>query len=214
MRVISRIGKPFKRAGSRGHSTAAALLGLLWVSGLHAQPFAAVSVQGGATAGPSSQPVMLDRKSPAGDGVDNEVVFVSRFALLGTDVNSADDVYLRTSDTQPYRLISVNDGGAQGNAQSQEPSATPDGSAIVFASNASNLVAADTNSASDIFLRSTVLGQTRRVSIASDGSQGNGASSRPAISMDGRVVAFVSAASNLVSNDTNGGTDVFVRDLN
>jgi hypothetical protein len=55
-------------------------------------------------------------------------------------------------------------------------------------------------------------GSTVRVSTATGGGQGNGSSFVPAISADGRYVAFYSDASNLVSGDTNGARDVFVRD--
>jgi len=50
------------------------------------------------------------------------------------------------------------------------------------------------------------------VSVSSAGAQGNGNSFRPSISADGRYVAFVSEATNLVGSDTNGATDVFMRD--
>src|SRR5437016_2271806 len=53
---------------------------------------------------------------------------------------------------------------------------------------------------------------TGRVSVASDGSEGNAASSGAALSADGRFVAFHSAATNLVAGDTNGTNDVFVHD--
>jgi hypothetical protein len=60
-----------------------------------------------------------------------------------------------------------------------------------------------------------VKGVTRRVSVSSRGAQGNNISARyaPSVSGDGRYVAFVSDASNLVPGDTNGTTDVFVRDM-
>ncbi|MGD1995073.1 MAG: hypothetical protein PVI59_17920, partial [Anaerolineae bacterium] len=52
---------------------------------------------------------------------------------------------------------------------------------------------------------------TTRVSVSSEGEQGNSSSHNPSISADGRYVAFDSGSSNLVSNDTNGCSDVFVR---
>src|SRR5205823_6519460 len=68
----------------------------------------------------------------------------------------------------------------------------------------------DTNSASDVFVHDRQTGTTERVSIASDGTQGNSWSKSPAISADGRIVAFISDATNLVPLDTNGLDDVFV----
>src|SRR5439155_1871946 len=64
----------------------------------------------------------------------------------------------------------------------------------------------------DVFVRDRLTGITGRVSVASDGSQGNSWSETPSISADGRFVAFTSFATNLVSGDTNGTFDVFVRD--
>ena len=54
---------------------------------------------------------------------------------------------------------------------------------------------------------------TERVSVASDGAQGNGPSTLPSITADGRFVAFESGATNLVPGDTNGEDDIFVHDL-
>ena len=71
----------------------------------------------------------------------------------------------------------------------------------------------DTNGAGDVFVRDRQTGTTRRVSVSSGGVQGNGDSFDPAISADGRFVAFESDATNLVPGDTNGAADVFVRTL-
>jgi uncharacterized repeat protein (TIGR01451 family) len=95
---------------------------------------------------------------------------------------------------------------------------TPDGRFVVFASVASNLVAGDTNGVGDVFVRDRRTGVTERVSVGPKGVQGNGdsnflgISTAPAISDDGRYVAFKSDASNLVKGDRNNLTDVFVRD--
>ena len=78
---------------------------------------------------------------------------------------------------------------------------------------ASNLVSDDTNGAIDVFLHQRTSHTTLRVSIASDGTQANGHSFRQAISGDGTVTAFVSEASNLVADDSNGRYDVFVHTL-
>jgi Tol biopolymer transport system component len=111
--------------------------------------------------------------------------------------------------------VSIASGGAQGNGEAQGNFAVSsgDGRYVAFDSAASNMVSGDTNGAIDVFVRDNVLGTTQRVSVASDGSQGNGASQDPTMSSDGRYVAFTSFASNLVSGDTNGVADVFVRDL-
>ena len=108
--------------------------------------------------------------------------------------------------------VSVASDGAQGNGYSYHPSISADGRYVAFESDASNLVSGDTNGARDVFVHDRQGGGTTRVSVASDGAQGNGGSAHPSISADGRYVAFQSDASNLVSGDTNGWSDIFVYD--
>jgi hypothetical protein len=109
--------------------------------------------------------------------------------------------------------VSVDSSGAQGNDMSRWPEMSGDGNYVAFQSYASNLVNDDTNDTGDIFVYNRQTGATERVSVADDESQANNYSeSDPAISTDGRYVAFSSMAGNLVSEDTNGIMDVFVRD--
>lgn len=74
-------------------------------------------------------------------------------------------------------------------------------------------MAGDTNSVRDVFVRDRQLGTTSRVSVGTGGVQGNAASNLGGVSLDGRFVSFTSSASNLVTGDTNGVADVFLRDL-
>jgi WD40-like Beta Propeller Repeat len=108
--------------------------------------------------------------------------------------------------------VSVDSSGAQGNGESDLPAISADGRFVAFHSAATNLVAGDTNGFIDVFVHDRQTGITTRVSVDSSGSQGNGVSASPAISADGRFVAFHSTASNLVSADTNADLDVFVHD--
>ena len=108
--------------------------------------------------------------------------------------------------------VSVDSSGAQANGGSRRTAISDDGQFVVFGSDATNLVSDDTNGVGDIFVHDRQTGQTTRVSVASDGSEANGGSASPAISGDGRFIAFYSDASNLVSNDTNGCADIFVHD--
>jgi hypothetical protein len=101
---------------------------------------------------------------------------------------------------------------AGANGDTLQPALNHEGRYLAFLSRATNLVADDTNGVGDIFVRDRVTGGTVRVSVASDGTQADGPSERPRISADGRYVAFVSAASNLVPGDTNAMADVFVHD--
>ncbi len=89
-----------------------------------------------------------------------------------------------------------------------------DGSVIVYQSLATNLVSGDTNGQSDIFRTSRTVMDTRRISLSATGTAGNGASTGVAISGDGNFAAFTSTANNLVANDFNATTDVFVVNLN
>ncbi len=102
---------------------------------------------------------------------------------------------------------------ALGNKDSTSPDISANGRFIVFSSEATNLVPGDTNGKRDIFIRDTVASTTKRVSVAKSGAQTNQNSDQATVSNDGRYVAFVSTASNLVPGDTNGKTDVFRKDL-
>src|SRR6187549_1200263 len=76
----------------------------------------------------------------------------------------------------------------------------------------SHLVSNDTNNWNDVFLRDRQTGELRRISVASDGSQGNHYSAFPIISANGRYVAFNSCATNFDPNDTNNSCDLFIND--
>lgn len=133
--------------------------------------------------------------------------------LVAGDTNGVVDVFVRDHQTGTTSRVSRSSGGTQGNDRSNVPAISADGRYVAFVSSASNLVAGDTNGGEDVFVHDRQTGATTRVSVASDGAQGQGYSyPRPAISADGRYVAFVSDAGNLVSGDTNLRLDVFVRD--
>ncbi|MER3520886.1 MAG: hypothetical protein C4317_01065 [Acidimicrobiia bacterium] len=109
--------------------------------------------------------------------------------------------------------ISQASGGGNTDGNSGEPSVSWNGRFVAFSSLSSNLVTGDTNSKRDIFVKDRQIGTTVRVSVDSSGTQANDHSRQPAISGNGRYVAFTSAASNLVPGDTNGVEDVFVKDM-
>lgn len=109
-------------------------------------------------------------------------------------------------------LASVSSTGEQGNFNSGVPSISADGRFVAFDSFASNLVPGDTNDHGDVFIHDRQEEATTRVSVSSSGVQGNGTSVYPTISGDGRFVAFISYATNLVPGDTNGQGDLFVHD--
>jgi Tol biopolymer transport system component len=133
--------------------------------------------------------------------------------LVPNDTNNWIDIFVRDLQTNTTTIVSISDNGTQGNRFSYSPSISADGRYIAFASDASNLVPADTNNHYDVFIRDRQLNITTIVSISDNGTQGDNGSDRPRISSDGRFVAFDSYASNLITpNDTNGQADVYVRD--
>jgi Ca2+-binding RTX toxin-like protein len=137
--------------------------------------------------------------------------FVSN--LVPGDTNNQPDIFVRGLLTNTTTLVSVDSAGNQGNNFSSSPSISSDGRFVAFKSFASNLVPGDTNNQPDIFVRDLSTNTTTRVSVDSAGNQGNNLSSSPSISADGRFVAFKSLASNLVPENTNNQSGIFVRDL-
>ncbi|NMC64364.1 MAG: hypothetical protein GYA55_14465 [SAR324 cluster bacterium] len=133
--------------------------------------------------------------------------------LVPLDGNGTSDVFLYDLEAGTHTLISQSSEGYIGNARSSSPSINSDASMVVFTSEATTLVDDDLNGAADIFLRNTVAGTTSRISISSTGTEANGSSKFPSISGDGNLVVFMSDASNLVEADTNGFTDIFLRNI-
>jgi len=150
---------------------------------------------------------------PAVSADGRYVVFASHASnLVPADTNRAFDVFVRDRAARVTRLVSVGPGGRQGNNTSFAPGISSHGRYVAFNSYASNLVPADTNGTSDVFVRDRITRVTRRVSVGPEGQQANGGSFDAKISAHGRYVVFASDASNLVPADTNDTEDVFVRD--
>lgn len=131
----------------------------------------------------------------------NNVWYDTRGTRIALEPTSFPTVYLASTT-----------GATSGNSYSDNPAVSGDGRYTVFVSDATDLVEGDTNSARDVFLYDNQTQTVRRVNISQQGAQANGWSSNPAISTDGRFVAFASDATNLVFSDTNGFTDIFVVD--
>jgi TolB protein len=153
--------------------------------------------------------------APAISGDGRFVAFQSEAAtLVAGDTNGAADVFVRDQRAGATERVSVSSGEAQGDGPSGQPSISADGRRVAFTTRATNLVPGDASPRDDVLVRDRRAGTTRRVNVRSGGGgQANGVSSQPAISADGRVVAFLSSATNLVRGDTNRAADVFVRDL-
>jgi Tol biopolymer transport system component len=133
--------------------------------------------------------------------------------LVAGDGNGVEDVFLRNRTASTTILISANAAGESGNGHSTQAIISDDGSRVAFTSLATNLLPGDDNGAADVYVKLLGDGSVLRASSSAAGVPGNGASGEPSLSSDGRYVAFVSAAGNLVAGDDNGRSDVFVKDL-
>ncbi len=161
----------------------------------------------------NTPPSALSLPRPAVSANGAFVAFVSNASnLVPGDTNGVHDVFLRDRATGTTERISVATDGAQGDSQSSFPAISADGRYIAFGSTASNLISNDSNRVSDVFLRDRTMGTTERISLGGAGNEGDSLSSFPAMSADGRYIAFGSSAANLVPSDTNAGFDVFVHD--
>lgn len=144
---------------------------------------------------------------------DNLIATTNGSAFL-TVSPTVQNVFVRDLAAGTNGLVSVNLTGTAGvNGRSTPSAISTNNQFVLFESDATNFINDDTNNATDVFMRDLVSNTTTLVSTATNGVVGNGASWNAVATPDGRYVAFVSAASNLVSNDTNGIADVFLRDL-
>ena len=181
----------------------------------------------------SSGAEALGESAGAAISGDGRFVAFSSWAsnLVSGDTNGYGDVFVHDRVAATTERVSVDSAGSQGDSESSWPAISGDGRYVSFVSFASNLVPGDTNvchresgdsyNCLDVFVHDRETGLTERVSVDSGGNQGNNDSGsggrwgwgiRPAISGDGRFVAFSSLADNLVAGDTNGFQDVFVHD--
>ncbi len=155
-------------------------------------------------------------KFSAGSSCSDDGRYVAFFSestnLVPNDKNNCRDVFVRDRLLNTTIIVSVSDNGTQGNSTSDRPCISSDGRYIAFDSYATNLIPDDTNGQADVYVRDLIANTTTRISVASDGTQGNNISENPSISSDGRYIVFESRATNLVANDTNNCSDIFVRD--
>jgi Tol biopolymer transport system component len=135
----------------------------------------------------------------SGDG--RFVTFTSEVStLVNNDTNGVADAFVHDLQTGATIRVSVSSSGEQGNGYSASSDISDDGHLVVFGSSATNLVSADTNGVSDVFVHNLLTDETRRVSISSIGDQANHAANGGVISDNGRYVAFSSEADNLALN--------------
>lgn len=141
------------------------------------------------------------------------LAFTTTANLAPADSNGFEDIYLKDLEDGTVTLLSRPNNASPPDRPSRNPAISDDGSRVVFASSATNLVPGDNAGKADVFMYDRVEETLVRVSRGFDGGEANGTSARPDISADGRVIVFESAATNLVDGDTNGFRDVFLFDL-
>ncbi|MEP9351911.1 tandem-95 repeat protein [Xanthobacter sp. KR7-225] len=143
-----------------------------------------------------------------------KVFFISEASnLVPDDTNNTRDLFVKDLVTGETRMLSSAADGTAGNGYTSYYTVSPDGTKVMFLSQASNLVAGDTNGNADEFVKDLATGAVTMVASASNGTPGIGYSNSFTFSPDGTKVLFMSEASNLVPDDTNGATDIFLKDL-
>jgi Tol biopolymer transport system component len=197
-------------------SFAAVLLSLAGVNALQlvsvADPTTAPPAGGG---GDSVAPIL----GPDGgfvlfSSVANNLSLIASNTPIRAPFTPCMNVFLRNRTNNTTHLVSMNFAGTGGGNGDSFPAAiSADGRFALFESRAGDLIAQDTNGFKDVFIRDLLAGTTAVVSVSTNGGNANGESRGAVMSLDGRYVAFVSDASNLVAGDTNRIPDVFVRDI-
>ncbi|MBK8177090.1 MAG: hypothetical protein IPK66_18080 [Rhodospirillales bacterium] len=153
------------------------------------------------------------------NGYDAAISAGGRYVVFEDYVRGEDYVggilsaFVRDTETQDITRADIGENGAlpNGDVSYSRSSLSADGCFVAFGSNSSNFVEDNNNGSPNVFVKDLQTGVLTRVSTAADGTQGNGSSYEASISADGRYVAFSSAASNLVLDDTNDW-DIFVKD--
>jgi Tol biopolymer transport system component len=165
----------------------------------------------------STQGVLANDRSVAPSiSDDGRFIAFTTYAtnLVANDSNGSGywgrDVFVHDRLTGTTTMVCVDSNGVQGNSYSAGAAISGDGRYVSFTSDADNLVPGDTNNCSDVFVHDLSTGQTERVSLNSNGVEGNNSSRSTSLSEDGRFVAFQSSATNLHPGSRAG--QIFVRD--
>ena len=136
------------------------------------------------------------------------VAFVSFATNLTGEATSDFDTDILVHDRQTGTTFAVSNPAASIGSSSM-PTISGDGRYIAFYATVSNLVPDDSNGVGDIFVYDQQTGQRFLASVDTDGNQANGVSQSPALTANGTAVVYISAATNLVLDDSNGQIDVF-----
>jgi Ca2+-binding RTX toxin-like protein len=178
---------------------------------LGAGPATALTLVSGDAAGGRADASISHAAAVSGEG--RYIVFdTTATDLVAGDTNSLQDLFLRDTATGTTTRVSVDGAGLQLPAATGEASLSLDGNVVAFTVEAGSGLAG-TSLNSQAYVRNLSTGELTLVSSAADGTQANAAARVEAISGNGRYVAFSTAADNVVSGDTNGEVDLFVKDL-
>ncbi len=151
-----------------------------------------------------------DSFSPSLSADGRFVAFSSLASNLDArDTNAAPDVYMHDRVTGRTTLVSAGADGQSGDGPSGQPSVSANGRLVAFTS-AAHFAPEDGNDVTDIYVHDMDTGENELISKSSDGQAGDAGSHGPALSADGATVAFTSEATNLVEDDDNEASDVFV----
>ena len=166
--------------------------------------------------------ISVDQSGGVGDlgsysgapSTDGSLVAFNSYAtdLVSGDTNGESDIFLRHRNDHSTTKISEAPGGSQADDGSYGPVITPGGRFVAFFSDATNLVAGDTNGREDVFLFDRSTRVTTLVSHSMTGGSANGQSFSPSMSADGRYVTYYSSADDIVPRDGRYGLHVFVWD--
>jgi Tol biopolymer transport system component len=138
-----------------------------------------------------------------------KVAFVSRGDMTPGDLTSTDDVFIRNVVTNTTTKVSVDFGGGEADQHAEDPEISGDGTTVAWRSFSGEYISGGGNGKAHIFRRVGTNPITRE-SVTASGALGNGDSTLPSLSTNGKVLVFDSASTNLVTGDT-GNKDVFVR---
>lgn len=170
----------------------------------------------GAVVNASTTAAGVQADAPSGDTAissDGRTVAFTTYATnLAAGDDSYADIYAKNLDTGAITRVSTSANGTGANGNSDNASVSGNGRYVVFTSQASNLVAGDSNAHRDVFRKDLATGEIVRVSTGSDGQQGLGDSSNATVSDNGRYVLFEST-SDFTPGDGDGRADIFIKDL-
>lgn len=163
--------------------------------------------------GTNGEPSNGTSSRPAMSATGRFVTFESDATnLVSGDTSAQRDIFVYDRAAQVTTRENLGPGGVEANGSSYSPTASADGRYVAFVSGATNLIAGTAISGLHVYLRDRVLAVTSLIDRATTGGVSNGFSTDPVISDDGRYVAFMSPSTNLVADDTNGCSDIFVAD--